>query len=98
DFHVTGVQTCALPISAPLSDVVTELLETSDNQTSELLTKELGVEAGVGGSTSAGIGEISEVLDGLDLRGVVLEDGSGLALGNRQIGRAPGRASVETQE
>lgn len=69
--------------SAPLSDVVTELLETSDNQTSELLTKELGVEAGVGGSTSAGIGEISEVLDGLDLRGVVLEDGSGLALGNR---------------
>ncbi len=44
--------------SAPLGDVVRQMLEESDNGTAELLTKELGVQAGTGGSTAAGTAAI----------------------------------------
>lgn len=66
--------------SAPLRDVVAELLTTSDNQTAELLTKELGHQAGRGGTTAAGIGVLADTATSLGLAGPtsVTADGSGL--------------------
>jgi serine-type D-Ala-D-Ala carboxypeptidase/endopeptidase (penicillin-binding protein 4) len=71
--------------SAPLTDVVAEMLTTSDNNTAELLVKELGVEAGGAGSRTAGLEVVADRLAawGIDLDGVVLADGSGLGLENR---------------
>lgn len=71
--------------SPPLTELVTEMLLTSDNQIAELLTKELGREAGTGASTVAG----AEVIDdrsaalGLDRTGADAVDGSGLDPANR---------------
>ena len=40
--------------SLPLKDIVGEMLTWSDNNTAELLVKELGVEKGGAGTTDAG--------------------------------------------
>lgn len=74
--------------SAPLSDVVAEMLTNSDNNTAELVVKELGVvegEAAIGNSRQAGLGVIAEQLVqwGVDTSEIVLGDGSGLSLDNR---------------
>ena len=71
--------------SPPLSDVVTEMLATSDNNTAELLTKELGATAGGAGTREAGLQVIQDTLSawGLPLDGVTLVDGSGLDRGDR---------------
>jgi serine-type D-Ala-D-Ala carboxypeptidase/endopeptidase (penicillin-binding protein 4) len=71
--------------SAPLSDVVAEMLGTSDNNTAELMVKELGV-AGAGlGTREAGLGVIRQQLEdwGVDTTSLVLSDGSGLSPDNR---------------
>lgn len=76
--------------SAPLPDILEEMLVNSDNNTAELLTKEIGLQRA--GAESAGIGTRQEGVDamvatlqewGIDTTGVVIEDGSGLGLGNR---------------
>jgi D-alanyl-D-alanine carboxypeptidase/D-alanyl-D-alanine-endopeptidase (penicillin-binding protein 4) len=66
--------------SAPLGDVVRQMLEESDNGTAELLTKELGVQAGTGGSTAAGTAAIVARAGelGVPTAGTVMADGSGL--------------------
>ena len=71
--------------SAPMSAVVGEMLATSDNNTAELLVKELGATAGAGGTRAAGLAVMQDTLDswGLPTAGVVLDDGSGLSNENR---------------
>lgn len=70
--------------SPPLSDVVTQLLEESDNNTAELLLKEVGRAAGAP-TTVGGLARAADALavEGIELDGAVLADGSGLSLGNR---------------
>jgi len=71
--------------SAPLSAVFRQLLEQSDNGTAELLTKELGVRSGDGGTTAAGTAFIREqaAAAGLPVGGLLMADGSGLDRNNR---------------
>ncbi|CAB4898759.1 unannotated protein [freshwater metagenome] len=91
---VDGVATVAtatqgLPVitsitSAPLSAVIGEMLSTSDDNTAELLLKELGVHAGAGGTRQAGLDVIMSTLAarGMDTSALSLVDGSGLDSSN----------------
>ena len=71
--------------SAPLPDVITEMQATSDNNTAELLLKELGVASDAGGSWESGAAAVIAALAdmGIDTTGVVVDDGSGLSNENR---------------
>ncbi len=71
--------------SVPLTGVVAEMLTNSDNNTAELLVKEIGLDAAGEGTRAAGLAAMTEQLDawGVDTTGVVLDDGSGLSLDNR---------------
>ena len=71
--------------SAPLTDVVTEMLTTSDNDTAEMLLKELGfADSGVG-SLAAGLNVVDRTLRtwNVPMEGVRLADASGLSSDNR---------------
>lgn len=76
---VTSVQ------SAPLSAVVEEMLLTSDDNTAELLLKEIGFAASGEGTRAAGLNAMNQTLAqlGVDLEGVTFRDGSGLSNQNR---------------
>lgn len=80
----TAVEITAIE-SPPLSEVVRQLLLTSDNQTAELLLKELGHVEGAGGTTAAGLDVLGRHLDerGLGSAGAASTDASGLDRGNR---------------
>jgi D-alanyl-D-alanine carboxypeptidase/D-alanyl-D-alanine-endopeptidase (penicillin-binding protein 4) len=71
--------------SAPLSDIVADMMTRSDNDTAEMLVKEIGLVSAGAGTTPAGL----EVLDttirswGVPMENVVLVDGSGLSANNR---------------
>ncbi|MFN8022544.1 MAG: D-alanyl-D-alanine carboxypeptidase/D-alanyl-D-alanine-endopeptidase [Acidimicrobiales bacterium] len=71
--------------SQPLSAIVQEMLLTSDDNTAELLVKEMGSQAGAGGTTDAGLAVVRDMLAQweLPLDGVVLADGSGLSRDDR---------------
>lgn len=71
--------------SPPMSQVVTELLTESDNQTAEMLVKELGLAKGTGPTTDAGVAVVTDTMERLGLArpGTVATDGSGLDEGNR---------------
>jgi D-alanyl-D-alanine carboxypeptidase/D-alanyl-D-alanine-endopeptidase (penicillin-binding protein 4) len=71
--------------SAPLRDIVAQLLTWSDNQTAELVIKELGFARSGNGTTAAGAAAVEEILtaQGYDLAGSDAVDGSGLAGSNR---------------
>jgi D-alanyl-D-alanine carboxypeptidase/D-alanyl-D-alanine-endopeptidase (penicillin-binding protein 4) len=60
------------------------MLITSDDNTAELLVKEIGVVRGGAGTRAAGLVIVDQVLRsmGLPMDGVVLQDGSGLGRGN----------------
>ncbi len=75
----TGATEIAHLDSAPLPEVLTEMLSASDNLTAEMLVRELGARAGEG-TTARGLGEVHDALTqrGIDLTGVVMGDGSGL--------------------
>ena len=86
----SGVASTLVPVTAtiespPLADIVAEMLTTSDNDTAELLVKEIGLAADGDGSRTAGTRAIVAFLEraGLPTDGVVVVDGSGLATGNR---------------
>ena len=67
--------------SAPLSEVVAEILENSDNMAAEMLVKELAAKPGVAGTTAAGLAIIEERLRqmaGVGIEEVDAVDGSGL--------------------
>jgi D-alanyl-D-alanine carboxypeptidase/D-alanyl-D-alanine-endopeptidase (penicillin-binding protein 4) len=80
-FLVAEIESAALP------SIVEEMLTNSDNNTAELLVKEVGVAAAPsgGGTRQAGLNAIGALLGdwGIDTTGVVLSDGSGLSLENR---------------
>ncbi|MEO6569952.1 MAG: D-alanyl-D-alanine carboxypeptidase/D-alanyl-D-alanine-endopeptidase [Ilumatobacteraceae bacterium] len=71
--------------SAPLDDVLVEMLHTSDNNTAEMMVKEIGVAAGGQGTRQAGLDVIRSTLAtwGVPLDGVDLQDGSGLSRSDR---------------
>ncbi|BAN02933.1 D-alanyl-D-alanine carboxypeptidase/D-alanyl-D-alanine endopeptidase [Ilumatobacter coccineus] len=86
----SGVTSTLVPVvgsvqSAPLTDVIAEMLVTSDNNTAEMLVKEIGVVGAGNGSRVAGLQVMLDTLASLDLpvEGVVLNDGSGLSVSNR---------------
>lgn len=66
--------------SRPLTDVLVEMLHTSDNNTAEMLLKEIGYKATGQGTRQAGVDTIMATLArwGVPLAGVDLQDGSGL--------------------
>lgn len=73
--------------SEPLTEILVEMLHTSDNNTAEMVLKEIGVaELGVGGR-EAGLDVVSARLAAwsVPVDGVVLADGSGLSREN-QVG------------
>jgi D-alanyl-D-alanine carboxypeptidase/D-alanyl-D-alanine-endopeptidase (penicillin-binding protein 4) len=80
-----GAVTVAHVQSPILGDVVGEMLRESDNQTAELLTKELGTKPGAPGNTAAGTAALSDRLNRMALptTGLTLVDGSGLATEDR---------------
>jgi D-alanyl-D-alanine carboxypeptidase/D-alanyl-D-alanine-endopeptidase (penicillin-binding protein 4) len=71
--------------SAPLRDITAQLLTWSDNQTAELLLKEIGLAHGGHGTTAAGADAVASILTdaGFDLAGSDPHDGSGLSGTNR---------------
>jgi D-alanyl-D-alanine carboxypeptidase/D-alanyl-D-alanine-endopeptidase (penicillin-binding protein 4) len=75
----------AAVLSAPLRDITAQLLTWSDNQTAELLLKEIAVARGEPGTTAAGADAVEAILSdaGFDLTGSNPEDGSGLSGTNR---------------
>ncbi|HZN13238.1 MAG TPA: D-alanyl-D-alanine carboxypeptidase [Acidimicrobiales bacterium] len=75
-----GARTVATLPSLPLRQVVGEMLIHSDNESAELLTKELGRRFGAGGTTTAGVAVIRKTLTdlGLNIDATTMNDGSGL--------------------
>lgn len=66
--------------SPPLIDIIGDMLVRSDNQTAEMLAKELGVVSGTGGTTAAGNRQVAAWLGRQELapEGSFVADGSGL--------------------
>jgi D-alanyl-D-alanine carboxypeptidase/D-alanyl-D-alanine-endopeptidase (penicillin-binding protein 4) len=77
--------TLALVESLPLIDILVELLHTSDNNTAELLVKEIGFATTGEGTRVAGLAAIRSILSGwgIGTEGLELHDGSGLSRDNR---------------
>ena len=71
--------------SEPLSAVVAEMLTTSDNNTAEMLLKELGFADSGEGTVAGGLDVVDRTLRswGVPMEGVRLVDGSGLSSDNR---------------
>jgi D-alanyl-D-alanine carboxypeptidase/D-alanyl-D-alanine-endopeptidase (penicillin-binding protein 4) len=71
--------------SLPLTEVLVELLHTSDDNTAEMLVKEIGFTAAGQGTRQAGLDTIRSTLAGwaVPAAGLELYDGSGLDRGNR---------------
>jgi D-alanyl-D-alanine carboxypeptidase/D-alanyl-D-alanine-endopeptidase (penicillin-binding protein 4) len=85
-----GAEPVAQIQSVPLRTVIFEMLSTSDNNTAELLIKELGVATGAEGTTAAGVAVVAQALAelGIDTSQLVVADGSGLSNDNRVSCRA----------
>ena len=84
DITVNNTPSIAKVTSAPLSAIVAEMLVNSDNNTSELLLKEIGYAKSGTGSTAAGLQAVMATLAEWKIdKDVVLFDGSGLASENR---------------
>jgi len=86
----SGVADATVPIignveSAPLSAIVAEMLTTSDNNTAEMLLKELGFADSGDGTVAGGLNVVDRTLRswGVPMEGVRLVDGSGLSPDNR---------------
>ncbi|HUF97986.1 MAG TPA: D-alanyl-D-alanine carboxypeptidase/D-alanyl-D-alanine-endopeptidase [Ilumatobacter sp.] len=71
--------------SQPLPAVLEEMLTNSDNNTAEMMVKEIGLAAGGAGTRQAGLDAMAANIAewGVDTTGLVLADGSGLSLDNR---------------
>lgn len=81
----SGATTLASVRSPTLHDVVTSMLDSSDNNTAELLTRLLGTKVAIPGTTQAGTSVVAEQLRrlGVDTAGLHLVDGSGLSRDDR---------------
>ncbi len=71
--------------SPPLEAIVADMLTRSDNDTAEMLLKELGYSAAQPGTTEGGIDVLTRTVEswGSPMDGVVFSDGSGLSSDNR---------------
>jgi serine-type D-Ala-D-Ala carboxypeptidase/endopeptidase (penicillin-binding protein 4) len=71
--------------SQPLTAAMAEMLTNSDNNTAELMLKEIGLAASGAGTRQAGADAIAATLAGwgLDTTGLVVADGSGLSADDR---------------
>lgn len=80
-----GAAELAAVTSQPLPAILEEMLTNSDNNTAELVVKEIGLAAGGAGTRQAGLDAIAATIAGwgVDTAGLVLGDGSGLSLDNR---------------
>ncbi len=80
-----GVTELGAVTSQPLPAILKEMLTNSDNNTAELVVKEIGVAAGGAGTRQAGLAAIAATIAGwgIDTTGLELADGSGLSLDNR---------------
>jgi D-alanyl-D-alanine carboxypeptidase/D-alanyl-D-alanine-endopeptidase (penicillin-binding protein 4) len=80
-----ALSTLALIESEPLAEILVELLHTSDNNTAELLLKEIGYQARGEGTRQAGASVVADRLAdwGVPAPGMVLVDGSGLSRDDR---------------
>ncbi|MGA0878056.1 MAG: D-alanyl-D-alanine carboxypeptidase/D-alanyl-D-alanine endopeptidase [Ilumatobacteraceae bacterium] len=80
-----GVVTLASISSAPLADIVGAMLQTSDNNTAEMLLKEIGLRGRGQGTRAAGIAVVEERLRawGISMAGWTMVDGSGLSRENK---------------
>ena len=76
-----GAVVLAAVESAPLDELVGQMLTYSDNHSSELLLKELGLQEAAAGTTAAGADAVGQVLAqaGVDVSGATFVDGSGLS-------------------
>ena len=81
----SGQVKVASVLSAPLREVVAAMIRESDNNTAELLTKELGRRFAREGSTAAGLGVARDTLAAADLpvADLTAVDGSGLDRSDR---------------
>ena len=81
----SGLSTIATVQSPPVSEIVGAMLRESDNNTAELLVKELGRRFAQAGTTTAGIGVVRDTLTSAKLPAGELQavDGSGLDRGDR---------------
>jgi len=80
----SGLATIASIQSAPLTSIIQEMLVNSDNNTAELLLKEIGFATSATGSTAAGLTAVTEQLAKWKIeKDVKLLDGSGLASDGR---------------
>jgi len=72
--------------SLPLSDIVAEILQNSDNMAAEMLVKEMGARPGTPGTTAAGLSAVADrlrQLAGVTPEEVATVDGSGLDRGDK---------------
>lgn len=83
DVLPAGAAVIASIDSAPVSSVVQEMLVNSDNNTAEILLKQLGLKASGIGSTQAGIEAVNKTLAEWGVTGQTVRDGSGLSSLNR---------------
>ena len=86
----TGTASADLPtiasvVSAPLVEVIAEMLTNSDNNTAELLLKEIGRASTGEGTRVAGIAAVRTALMkvNVNIEGLAMTDGSGLDRSNR---------------
>jgi D-alanyl-D-alanine carboxypeptidase/D-alanyl-D-alanine-endopeptidase (penicillin-binding protein 4) len=81
----TDLPTVASIKSAPLADLVTDMLTNSDNNTAEMLLKSIGLSVKGVASTAAGAGVVVEQLSawGYNTENLIIADGSGLDRSNR---------------
>lgn len=80
-----SLTTLALIESLPLTEVLVEMLHTSDNNTAEMIVKEIGYVATGQGTRQAGLDTMRSTLAGwgVPMDGVDLRDGSGLSRNDR---------------
>ena len=69
--------------SAPLVDVIAEMLTNSDNNTAEILLRHIGFAHNGQGTTESGLEATNQLLNKWGLTNYVLKDGSGLSRDNR---------------
>jgi D-alanyl-D-alanine carboxypeptidase/D-alanyl-D-alanine-endopeptidase (penicillin-binding protein 4) len=79
-----GTEEILVHESAPLIDIVEEMLVNSDNNTAEILLKHIGLARKGVGSTASGVAAVSELLSEWGVKdSAVVVDGSGLSSANR---------------
>ncbi|MTB88593.1 D-alanyl-D-alanine carboxypeptidase/D-alanyl-D-alanine-endopeptidase [Aeromicrobium senzhongii] len=92
--------TIATVRSAPLSRIVEQFLADSDNEVAEVLLRQAAIKAGEPGSFAGGAEVVAQVLAdaGVDMAGLVINDGSGLSRKNRISARTLAETMAEVSE